>query len=205
MSDDGFHLLETMRAENGAVALLERHLERLARSAAHFGFRCDIGAARRAVVERAAAMKEPACLRLLVSSTGARELETRPLPRGAPRRLRIAAVRVDSNDPLLRHKTTRRGLYERAREGCGADDDVILVNERDEATETTIANIAVCRNGRWITPPVSSGLLGGVRRSELLAAGTIAECAVEASTLVPGETVRCFNALRGIFDAKFWR
>ena len=32
------------------------------------------------------------------------------------RRVAISGVRLDSRDPLLRHKTTRRDIYERARE-----------------------------------------------------------------------------------------
>jgi branched-subunit amino acid aminotransferase/4-amino-4-deoxychorismate lyase len=58
-------------------------------------------------------------------------------------------------------------------------------------------NIAVFREGRWVTPQVSCGLLSGVMREELLERGEIVEGVILARELQPGEAVRCFNALRG--------
>jgi branched-subunit amino acid aminotransferase/4-amino-4-deoxychorismate lyase len=81
----------------------------------------------------------------------------------------------------------------------------LIVNLRGEVTETTIANVAVLRHGRWVTPPVECGLLPGVMRAELLARGEIVEAVVRADELVMGETVRCFNAVRGVVDAKYQR
>jgi len=44
-------------------------------------------------------------------------------------------------NPLLFHKTTHRLVYDTARLGLGDCDDVLLWNERDGMTETTICNI----------------------------------------------------------------
>ena len=109
-------------------------------------------------------------------------------------------MRVNSRDPFLYHKTTNRGIYEEARRDCDIETDAILINERDEITETTIANIAVYRDRQWITPALSSGLLPGVGRAELLARGDILEGVIHIDDLMPGEPIRCFNALRGVFD-----
>src|SRR5205823_1385697 len=116
------------------------------------------------------------------------------------RRLEVSTIRVSSDDPFLYHKTTNRGVYERARAGCDPQTDVILVNERGEITESTIANIAVRRQGQWITPHMSCGLLPGIMRAELLAEGKIAEGTIHVRELVRGEIVRCFNSVRGVFD-----
>src|SRR5262249_16070672 len=115
-------------------------------------------------------------------------------------RLTLSSVRVYSGDVFLYHKTTNRGIYEEARKECDEQTDAILINERGEITETTIMNIAVFRNGRWITPQTSCGLLPGVMREELLARGEIVEDVVHANELRPGELIRSFNTLRGICD-----
>jgi para-aminobenzoate synthetase/4-amino-4-deoxychorismate lyase len=104
---------------------------------------------------------------------------------------------VDVADPLLYHKTTRRAVYEAAaasRPDCG---EVILWNADGYVTETAIANIAVCREGRWVTPPASEGLLPGTMRAELLARGIVVEGRIPADSLDAGSQLAAFNSLRG--------
>lgn len=199
---NGFALLETMRAEAGAVRLIDRHCDRLQRSASFFAIPYNGPSIGKSIEEAARKVESPACLRLLLAPDGSWTIETRPVPSGCPKRLKLSSFRVSSTDALLRHKTTTRQLYEQAREGLAEDTDVVLVNERGEITETTIANVALPRNGVWVTPQVSCGLLAGVMRAELLALGHIVEGVIPVETLVAGETVRCFNALRGLFEAQ---
>ena len=127
-------------------------------------------------------------------------VESGPLPAGHAKRLKLSSVRVNSDDVFLYHKTTNRGVYEAARRECDDETDAILINERGEITETTITNVAAFRNGRWVTPQVSCGLLPGTMREELLARGEIVEGVIRADDVEPGELIRCFNALRGVFD-----
>jgi len=191
-----FRLFETMRVSaRGEVLLLERHLGRLQHSADYFSFKYDSAQLRDGIPQT------PGRLRLTLSSDSTFDVEVGPLPARNPRFLRLSRVRVNSGDSFLYHKTTNRKTYEEARQDCDEENDVILVNERGEITETTIANIAVLREDRWITPAISCGLLPGVMRAELLARGEIAEGVVLANELVAGETVHCFNALRGLFAA----
>jgi para-aminobenzoate synthetase/4-amino-4-deoxychorismate lyase len=194
----GFRLIETMRvSERGDVLLLERHLERLRLSAEFFSFKFD------SVKLRAGMPRTPGRFRVMLSPDGTLDVTVGPLPAGNPSCLKLSRVRVDSSDPFLYHKTTNRKIYDEARQDCSEESDVVLVNERGEITETTIANIAVLRVGRWITPPVSCGLLPGVMRAELLSRGELAEGVILANELVGGETVRCFNALRSVFGATY--
>jgi branched-subunit amino acid aminotransferase/4-amino-4-deoxychorismate lyase len=51
-----------------------------------------------------------------------------------------------------------------------------------------------------VTPALSCGLLPGIMREELLCRGEIVEGVVRPEELRPGEQVRCFNALRGVFE-----
>jgi branched-subunit amino acid aminotransferase/4-amino-4-deoxychorismate lyase len=198
---NNFRLIETMRvSETGEVYLVDRHLARLSRSASYFSFTCDPERVRDAVLRFAELAQKPARLRLTLSSDGIPLVETGPLPVGYVERLKLSSVKVNPKDVFLYHKTTNRGIYEQARRECAAGSDAILVNERGEITETPIMNIAVFRNGRWVTPQVECGLLPGVMREELLERREVVEGVIPASELQVGETVRCFNALRGIFD-----
>jgi branched-subunit amino acid aminotransferase/4-amino-4-deoxychorismate lyase len=203
-------LLETMKVEGGRIALLERHMARLMRSADALHFSININAIRRYIKAAVAAQPQSVVARLTVRMDGTPEIQFRPLPPpGLPVWVRLsvlhANLRPDPDDPRLFVKTTAREFYDRAREGLPPEADALIVNLRGEVTETTIANVAVLRHGRWVTPPVECGLLPGVMRAELLARGEIVEAVVRADELVMGETVRCFNAVRGVVDAKYQR
>ncbi|GAA97100.1 uncharacterized protein L969DRAFT_96979 [Mixia osmundae IAM 14324] len=89
---------------------------------------------------------------------------------------------VYDGDITLSHKTTSRKVYDDARIRCGATleprtdapFDVVMYNDRNEVTETTISNIAFRRSADdqvWVTPSASCGLLPGVQRQELLDTG----------------------------------
>ena len=66
-----FQLLETMKVnEDGVVALLERHLQRLAKSARYFGFKSDLDQIHAAIALKAV----PGRLRLLLWRDGRHEL-----------------------------------------------------------------------------------------------------------------------------------
>lgn len=57
-------------------------------------------------------------------------------------------------------------------------DEVVLLNERHEVAECTSANICTVKNGKVLTPPLSSGCLEGVTR------GILMEIAPEAGVSV---------------------
>ena len=197
-------LIETMRVtEAGEVYLLERHLERLSRSAKFFSFEYNRRKLHDEILKAVPADGLPLCLRLTLSREGVLQFETRPSPPRYASRLILSTVRVDSADVFLFHKTTNRAIYDQACRECDDETDAILVNERGEITETTVANIAVFRGGRWVTPSLSCGSLPGVMREELLARGEIVEGVIRADELRSGERVRCFNALRGVNDVEF--
>jgi len=43
--------------------------------------------------------------------------------------------------------------------------DSVLFNEKNEITETAVANLVFFISGEWVTPPISSGILPGVVRA----------------------------------------
>ena len=191
---------------HGEVHLLDRHLERLRKSADFFSFECDLRKVHAAILQAVPREGLPVGLRLTLARHGEVGVKSSPLPAAYARQLKLSKVTVYSGDMFLYHKTTNRSVYERARRECREFDDqtdVVLVNQRGEVTETTIMNIAVFRDGRWITPPISCGLLPGAMRAELLARGEVLEGVVPAKELQSGELIRCFNALRGVCDVPF--
>jgi len=202
--EDDFRLIETMGvSEHGEVQLLDRHLERLNRSARFFDFKCDLAKVRDDIVRAVPRDGSAACLRLTLARNGESNIKSGPSPTGYAQRLRLSSVRVYSGDVFLYHKTTNRGIYEEARKECDEQTDAILINERGEITETTIMNIAVFRDGQWITPQTSCGLLPGVMREELLARREVVKGVIFANELRREEPIRCFNALRGMHEIVF--
>jgi para-aminobenzoate synthetase/4-amino-4-deoxychorismate lyase len=194
-----FSLLETMRLEEGSVPRLERHLARMAAAARRFDYRWSEEAARAAVAAVAAA-HPGGCwrLRLLVAPDGVPTIECTSQPAGPAGtwRLALAPGPIDPDDPFILHKTTRRRVYDAARQARPDVDDVILWNPREEITESTIGNLVVEIEGLRYTPPVSSGLLGGTFRAEQIEAGSIRERVITKAEAVSAARLWVINSVR---------
>jgi para-aminobenzoate synthetase / 4-amino-4-deoxychorismate lyase len=196
-----FSLLETMLWQPATgYFLLEQHLQRLSESAIYFDFTLPETAVRRWLEEKAASLPlQPHRIRLLLGAAGQVAVESYPLPQMAaaqPVRLGLATEPVSSADPFLYHKTTQRQVYEAARASRPDCDDVLLWNERGEVTESTVANLVVERDGRLLTPPLSSGLLAGVFRRRLLEQGQIQEAVITVDELPRCQKLYLINSVR---------
>jgi para-aminobenzoate synthetase/4-amino-4-deoxychorismate lyase len=194
-----FSLLETMRLDAGHIARRDGHLARAAAAAATLGFAWDAVAAAAALDAAQAAHADGAWrTRLLVNRAGEATVECLPFVHDESRvwRVGLAAEPVDSNDPALRVKTTRREIYERAKAARPDLDDVLLWNERGEITESTIANVVAEIDNNWYTPPVSCGLLPGVFRAAVLEARMVQERVVTKDDLRGATRIWLINSLR---------
>ncbi len=183
---------------------LEEHLNRMEASAAFFGRpfdRVEAGVRLRAAGKGDEALR----LRLLLDEGGAFSVEAMPLLRlgveGEALGVRLASSAVESGCRWLYHKTTHRSVYAAAEAERVDCDEVVLWNERGEITEGTIFNVAVERNGVWVTPPVSCGLLGGVLRGVLLERGELVEGVISVEELRAAGRFRLLNSVRGVRDA----
>jgi 4-amino-4-deoxychorismate lyase len=204
MSD--FSLIETMRWEPGTgIVRLRLHLARLKRSAGRLGFPGADKAAEKLADVLGGNL--PLRVRLTLSPTGEIAITTAPfspLPPDTVWRVAMASTRLDSSNTLLRHKTTRRVLYDAARAEYPAAeaDEVLLLNEKDEPCEGTITSIFL-DDGTGIlkTPPISCGLLAGVLRTELICAR---RARIQRLTLADLQTGTLYmgNSLRGLIRAK---
>jgi para-aminobenzoate synthetase / 4-amino-4-deoxychorismate lyase len=193
-----FRLLESLRWERGSgYFLLDEHLARMAGSARHFNFPFEEDAARRYLHAAVAGRADAAKVRLLLDASGCLETEPQPLPDAAgPARVRICMDPVDSREPLLYHKTTNREVYDTRLAAHPDRDDVILVNERGEVTESAIANLVVRLDGGVWTPPVECGLLPGVFRAALLREGAVLERVLRPADLFRADAVYLINSVR---------
>jgi para-aminobenzoate synthetase/4-amino-4-deoxychorismate lyase len=200
-----FSLLETIRwMPNEGYFLLRYHLERLLLSADYFDIRVDEAAVREALAGIDGEFGEAARrVRVLVSRDGRVSCETAALEDegGRPLRVAVAASPVDSTDLFLYHKTTHRGVYEHALAAHSGCDDVILLNERGEVTESCSANVVVEIGGKRFTPPVRCGLLAGTYRQWMLDNRLVEERVLSRADLEAASRVWLVNSVRGEREA----
>jgi len=200
-------LIETMRFDGVRFPLLDRHVERLTRSAAYFDYPFEEDRFRRRV--RAAVANRridtPLKVRATLDRWGRLDVDVTTISEAdGPWRLTVADQRVDADDPLFYHKTTHRQVYEQALRIARDDgyDEAILLNEDGHVTEGTYSNLFVREGDTLLTPPVSSGLLAGVYRDHVLDTQDQAqERILTLSDLRRADAVFCCNAVRGWCEA----
>ena len=205
--DEQFGLIETLLWTQGeAYYLLAEHLARLAASSATLGFVCNAETVASALAKAVTATEHPHLrVRLVLSRDGAIETSITPIapvPSTTIWRVALAQKRFRADDPMLRHKTTRRALYEeelaQATERDGVD-EILFLNEHDEICEGARVNLFVPRGDRLITPPLSCGLLPGTLRARLIAEGRAIEAALTLKDLPPQFYLG--NSVRGLVRA----
>ncbi len=196
-----FLLLETLRwSEAEGHHHLRRHLDRLSGSARYYGFPYEEEAIREALsAEAKGANGGPLRrVRLTLGPEGEVQVASWPLQLVSESQpVMLASTPVDGRDLRLRHKTTRRGVYERAQAEVPEGVEALLWNEAGFVTESSIANVVFERQGRCWTPPLSDGLLPGVLRQTLLEEGRIQERQLAVQELVSVDALYLINGLRG--------
>ena len=204
----GYALIETFRFEPGSgFVRLERHLARLEGSARELGFRYS----RDRVDEALAGLSSrdaPLRVRLELALDDAVEVTSQPfvpLAPGTVWTIGIAEARLDAADPLVRHKTTRRQIYEAARAEFSRDeaDEVVLLNGDGRLCEGTITNVFVgSGDGLLRTPSLANGLLPGVLRAQLIEEGRAVEADLSPEDLRSAAAIFVSNSLRGLIPAR---
>lgn len=198
----GWGLFTTVRIVEGVPFAFERHWRRLHRDAerTHCPFPFEEAAVHRQLEELLAAnhVREGAARVYMIYNTAGFWRSDEPFPPvdlilttaalpsyREPARLVLREHGRHAASPLAGVKTTAWlnnvwNLYEAQQAG---HDEVVLLNERGEVAECTAANIFCAREGRVLTPPLSSGCLEGVTRGILLEIGAQAGVPVEERTL----------------------
>ncbi len=201
-------LIETLRwSPKEGFVRLDRHLARMWRSAEVFEMKFDTVRARKALD----ASLPPPCeealrIRLTLNESG--EFACTAVPLGEAKETWsyvISPHRVSSTDHLARHKTNWREMYDSEHARLAAVcDEVLFLNERGEVVEGSRTNVFVARDGRLLTPPLSSGALDGILRRTLIEEGRCIEAVLSPDDLA-NANVYLGNSLRGLMRAQIAR
>ena len=121
----------------------------------------------------------------------------------------VADLEQTAQSEYTHYKTTKRGMYDAARERAGIallEKEVLLVNAANgDIMEGSVTTPYLWRGGRWVTPPVAlrfspgqgSGGQDGTTRRWSLERGLCIEEAINVSTLTEGEECWISNGVRG--------
>ncbi|MGD1029382.1 aminotransferase class IV [Candidatus Binatus soli] len=213
-ADAEFSLIESILwTRSSGYVLLPYHLRRIAASAACLGFPSDSAEIVRTLKGCADNLSAESFwkVRLMKAPDGTLSVSATPIePPGykepIPRAV-ISTIAVSSADPIIRHKTTRRALYDAelkawsARTGCF---DVIFVNERAEVTEGARTNVFIQRGAAILTPPLACGLLDGTLRRWMLDSQAMPtrECVLTVADLASADRIFLGNSVRGLIEVR---
>ncbi|PIF29569.1 para-aminobenzoate synthetase/4-amino-4-deoxychorismate lyase [Acidovorax sp. 56] len=204
-----FEILETLALDAGQLRHVGEHLARMAGAAQHFGFAWD--AVRVQQCLQALAAQHPEGLwrvRLLLNATGQPRAEAfATQPTAVPVLLQLAGQPLaEAHSEFTRFKTTRRAHYDAFTPDAAAQPgvfDTLLYNGAGEITECTRGNIAaLLPDGRWVTPPLASGLLPGVGRAVALREVRVVEAVLRVSDVPQVREWAFVNSLRGWLAAR---
>ncbi|MGV3574428.1 MAG: aminodeoxychorismate synthase component I [Devosia sp.] len=201
-------LIETLKwSPEEGFALLGRHLARLLASSAYFGLQVDAAEATTRLLSASESWTEPMRVRLTLSESGI-DITAVPLPPNPEKfRFIIAAETLVSTSVWLAHKTTNRTFYDSPRIAAHDElgvDEVVFLNELGELTEGSITNLFIERNGKLLTPALSSGLLPGTLRAELIETGRAEETILTLADLHDADAIFLGNSVRGLIRAELF-
>ena len=196
----GSGLFEVTRAYNGVPFLLGRHLQRMRRSARHFGLKLrwsDAAIERGALALLRALRLKDAYVRLVLTEGGTFLIRATPLPkipaawyrRGAA--IDYAPWRRDPKAPLFGHKTLNYlenvlALAQARRKGLA---DMLFLGLDGRVLEGCVTNVFLVLDGRLVTPSLD-GILPGVTREVVIELVTSLGFLVEERRILPRDLER---------------
>ncbi|WP_298960691.1 aminodeoxychorismate synthase component I [uncultured Roseibium sp.] len=211
MSEDlpDFELLETLAFDPvDGFLLLERHLQRLEKSAKYFGFPFNEAEIRSSLAARASGFAGHMRVRLLLNAEGGLSVTATaltPVDEETVFNLVLASETTDPGNRFLYHKTTHRAFFDdtraryQAETGC---QEVLFENEMGFLTEGSYTTLFVKKGGRLITPALRHGLLPGTFREGLLERGLAFEADLRRTDLETADEIFVGNSVRGLVRAR---
>lgn len=214
-----FRIFETILWENGkGFWLLEHHLERMSESALFFKFAFHERLVKQALKDATddsthSFLRVRLCLekdgRVQTSVVPCEQPLLRCLPEtleevdesGLPS-VRFAPEKVESGQAHYFHKTTQRDLFDRYMKRAAGEGlfDFIFCNEKGEVTEGSYTNVFIHDGHGYVTPRVTSGLLAGTMRRQLLAdgRGQVREAVLSEEDMRTAKALFLCNSVRGV-------
>ncbi|WP_304674873.1 bifunctional chorismate-binding protein/class IV aminotransferase [Neisseria polysaccharea] len=205
-----FGIFETLRAENGRCALLDRHLCRLKAAAQALNLPLPDGCENQIKQYIADLPDGVFRVKALLASDGI-SLSRAVLNHLADKqRVIISPTILPAQNYLRRFKTTHRALFDQAwqtAETQGAFDSLFF-NSDGILLEGGRSNVFVKHRGQWLTPSLDLDILNGIMRQTVLDepqkylhTNQVIETHITQKTLQEAEEIRLSNALRGVFAA----
>jgi para-aminobenzoate synthetase/4-amino-4-deoxychorismate lyase len=211
-------LFETILVRQGKAQHLELHLLRLTQSALALGIPCSIAEVNQVIENGCEHCTGDTAYRLRLDLDHAGE----PSYQIAAISPIEGSVKIfwandlfsdpskatfHSGNVLLRHKVNSRTIYDQAwklSESLGGF-DALFINEQGFVTEGGRSSIFIKSGDRWLTPPVSAGLLPGVMRSIVLSdpQWNAHETNLTIEDVLGAKEIMLSNALRGLIPAHF--
>lgn len=186
----GYGLFETMRAYSGHIFRLQKHLERLSKSAQALNIPLDAFDLKRACHDTLKANKlNEARIRLTVSigeGEAVPDLPKHPKPTVLVTAVRYAPLSAESyrkgykavvstigrnsQSPLSHLKSSNYldNILARREAGASGADEAILLNEKGFVCESSTGNIFLVAKKNLITPGEESGCLPGITRQVVI-------------------------------------
>ncbi len=200
-----FDILETLALQAGELRNANLHFERMQAAAAHFGYAWHAAQAQARLQQLMQAHAEGLWrVRLLLNASGQLSAQAFAMEASPPQvQLQLADRPLqEAHGEFVRFKTTRRAHYDAFTPGAPGVFDTVLWNAEGEITECARGNVAVQMDGRWLTPPLTCGLLPGVGRAVAIEEGRLTEAVVRVDELHRVQAWAFVNSLRGWIEAR---
>lgn len=185
----GDSVYEVVRSYSGRLLAMERHFQRLARSAGSLGFALpfDCGKLRAHFEELVGQLGDENCYVRVVVTRGAYDIALAPPEEITPctvviagplppwpdehyeKGISLVTVVIRRNprgalNPMIKSGNYLNNVLAAMEARQAGAVDAIMLNGDGHVTESTTANIFLVRGGELVTPPVEAGILDGVSR-----------------------------------------
>jgi len=198
-------LIETFLWDSG-YKRLGAHLARLGKSSRELGYACCLDDIKHALSAREAKLSGAQRVRIALHATGDFNITVRALiALDGPIQIAVSRFPLTPTYQVTDHKVARRDFYdgERTRVAslCGAQ-EVVFLNPQGQLCEGSFTTLFVEKDGQYLTPALSCGLLPGILRADMLASGHAVEAILTLDDLVAADAVYVGNSLRGLMRAQ---
>jgi branched-subunit amino acid aminotransferase/4-amino-4-deoxychorismate lyase len=194
----GSGLFETMRTEEGEIAELSRHMRRAASSARELSIPFpDEEFLRNAIAEILTRESLPVGrLRICFSTDGIDLSHSEYSDEINPARITFHSTssKLDGSQHKTYPYDSHFAILDEA--NLYGFDDAITFNQSNEVAETAIANIALLIEGKWITPPISAGVLPGVMRAIAIERSDVSVAPIHISDISRCEAALLLNSMK---------
>ncbi len=201
--EDYFEIFESMLVQKNEIQLLDKHIERLEKTADFFLFNFDKEKIMRYIRRNIKLNKLSVYkLKLTLNKNGDIKIDTSPVIdyKNSIKAI-ISEKTISSKNKFQYFKTTKRELYNNqikiySQQGFF---DVLFMNENSFITEGAITNIFIKKDDIIITPPLQCGALNGIFRKNLISLNPqIVEKHITLKDIMNSDEVFLTNAVRGI-------